>query len=194
MASKLDDIIEAVNESTSSETFSVIDTLKSRTYPTEHVVLYTEYEAAYRMSKLIEQRKDMSKPAEVDAVDAEIAELRKQVEASALTFLMRGYDTSIIEAIETKVRQEFGIDSKADIKSLENAGDINDKLNRSFIAHTIVKVTNAAGAVDNGPFTADDLEVYTKILGHTQMKKLLDATENLSFASLYFEKVIDADF
>lgn len=192
MAKSLETIIESVDALSDAKTFSVLDAIQARTYPTDDVTLYLDFQGAFELNDLTKRARNASSKAEVEALDKQIEELREAIGETALTFHMRGFNAEVAEAIEQKIRSAHGM--RASDEWLPAHEDALVEFNNSCIAQTIVYVARADGAQDRGPFDASFIQALEKKLGFEQTNKLLQKTQELSFAAAYFENVVSADF
>lgn len=167
-------------------TFDVLAAAKGRTYPTKDVTIYTDHEAAHQIAVLERQANDAmhNDDVDIDAIDEQINALREQVKASALTFHMRGIGPGVRTSVEMKIKQTTGL-SETERVRLSNA---------SYLAEHIVRVTNAAGAVNEEMWTPEKVSELLDVIPDESAIKLYKAMAELTFQASYFDAAVDADF
>lgn len=184
------------------KTFSVLDAIKGRSYPTDEVTVYYDTAALYRLKGLENQRLalDMAAnnapkgeeankfDAQIAEVDAKIAELTKQVQASAITFHMRGYSPAVRDSLVDEARAKF------DVEKVEDGTPANEWLNARAVAETIIRSTDASGAVDEHHFSVEDVEDLRSFLAPEEFGKLLGQTLLLSYTAFSFDAATSPDF
>ena len=172
------------NDMPDIRTFDVLKSARGTTYPSKDVEVYTDQGGAFEIVQLERQISDTKDPDEVDRLDAMVNELRKQVKDSALTFHMRGIGPGIRAAVEMRIKQTTGLTEEERVR-LSNS---------SYLAEHIVRVTNAAGEVDERMWAADDVAELIDVLPDESVAKLFEAMGELTFRALYFDDVVSADF
>lgn len=104
-------------------TFSFTDMLQDRTYPVIETKLYLDEAKALRLVELAEEEKSLDDKvfrnadgASVDQVeafdriDAERAEIRKELDKKAYTITVRGFDPDDWETLMSKAEEEFPVE------------------------------------------------------------------------------------
>jgi hypothetical protein len=177
-----DAIISAAQD---QKTFSVLDVAKGRGYPQDIVTVYTDAESGYRAARLIDDLNDIEDNDERDRVAAEIRDLLAKVEESALTFHMRGIGQGTVEAINREAGGLF-----EDTITGPGAQWCNFK----YIAENIISVTNADGAVDQHHWSVEDVEALHDLLPKESFARIAQMTDELTFASAYFDATTTSDF
>jgi hypothetical protein len=146
--------------------------------------------------------------AEAKELEAEVAELLPGLEASKLTFHLRGLAPAQWRLIHRKsakeikapVRKHFekGEDGDEEFQAEEVERNIlrNAWINDSCIASSIVKVVNADGEEDTSTWSVDDVANLSALYLESEYAKLKNLMEQLTFANTLFQWAIeqDADF
>lgn len=146
--------------------------------------------------------------AEASELEAEVVDLLPGLEASKLTFHLRGLAPKqwrLIHSLGRKeikapVRKHFpnGEDGDEAFQAEEVERNIlrNAWINNSCIASAIVKVVNPAGEEDTSVWTVDDVANIDDTYLESEYNKLLSLMQQLTFANTLFQKAIqqDADF
>lgn len=169
-----------------AKTFSLMDAIRGRTYPEDSVTVYTDVAALYRLG-ILNLRADSAKTdEETVALEAEIAEVSKEIERSGLTFHMRGFDLRTAENIRTS---ELGADF---------AGDPTDEQSEHVEAASIAMATQFVTDVDGNHASAapsrDDILVMKRILPSPEFQKLNDLTWDLTFRAWQYDAAVTPDF
>jgi hypothetical protein len=146
--------------------------------------------------------------AEATELEAKVAELLPGLEASKLTFHLRGLAPKqwrLIHSLGRKeikapVRRHFenGEDGDEAFQAEEVERNIlrNAWINNACIAPAIVKVVNPKGEEDTGVWTVDDVATIDDTYLESEYAKLKNLMEQLTFANTLFQRAIeqDADF
>jgi len=184
------------------KTFSVLDAIKGRSYPADEVTVYYNTGAVYRLKTLENQRLDLDMAAnnakkgeeanEFDAkiaeLDVKIAEVRAEVEASAVTFEMRGFGPEVRDSLVDQARAKF------QVEAVEDGSEANTWLNSRAVAESIIRAKDANGAVDEHRFDADEIEEMRKVLAPEEFGKILGMTLVLSYTAYSFDAATSPDF
>lgn len=184
------------------KTFSVLDAIKGRSYPTDEVTVYYDTAALYRLKGLENQRLALGIAAnnapegdEVDKFDAKIAELdptieavRAEVEASALTFEMRGFAPAVRDSLVDEARAKFKV------SVIEDESDANNWLYARAIAESIIRAKSADGSVDEHHWSVDEVEEMRHFLVPEEFAKVLGTTLLLSYTAFEFDAATSPDF
>jgi hypothetical protein len=188
----LDEVRDAVEKATDKSTFSLVEAIKGRGYPTEEVTVYTNADAAYNLAEtnaLLEtlaQGKQQD-TEEYDNLDAVAQQLKAEVQESALTFSLRGISPGEVQRLSKKVaKQARAEDLDEDEEALLRTA--------AWFAPHVVRVSNAQGEVDEHLYTAEEARVLMDLLPQSEWNKLLVAMSKLSLGSMYFDQLVDAGF
>lgn len=171
-------------------TFSLLDTVKDRTYPEKDVTIYTDMKSTHLRKVLEDEANGLgnsdSDQARMAVLEEEIQGLEEAIRDSGLTFSLRGLSPKVIEDAEVTVKQEL---KDAD----EDA--FNQRMSDLLMALHIVKVTRVKdGAVDSHTFTADDIAGLRAAVPFEAWKTIREAMDELTFAAAYFDASVSADF
>ena len=171
-------------------TFSLLDTVKDRTYPEKDVTIYTDMKSTHLRKVLEDEANGLGNTdadqARMAVLEEEIQGLEEAIRDSGLTFSLRGLSPKIIEDAEATVRQEL---KDAD----EDA--FNQRMSDLLMALHIVQVTRVQdGAVDDHAFTADDIAGLRAAVPFEAWKTIREAMDELTFAAAYFDASVSADF
>jgi len=180
--------MDTVEEAQKPGTFDVLSFVEGTAYPTEHVTLFRDVAAAKKYAELVAERMKCDDQDESTGESkAKAAELTEQIEAaqqeleaSAMTFMLRGYAPGIVEEI---------IQAHNDPNNPEdNSADAH------LIAHAIVYVSDSSGNQDTRTWSAEDVLTLKKYLAEGEYLKLLSAVASVIFNGAVFEKATDAGF
>lgn len=171
-------------------TFSLLDTVKDRTYPEKDVTIYTDMKSTH-LRKVLDDEANGLGNTDADKVrmsilEEEIQGLEEAIRNSGLTFSLRGLSPSVVENAEKAVKQELK-DADEDT--------FNQRMSDLLMALHILKVTRVKdGAVDNHTFTADDIAGLREAVPFEAWKTIREAMDELTFAAAYFDASVSADF
>ena len=171
-------------------TFSLLDTVKDRTYPEKDVTIYTDMKSTHLRKVLEDEVNGLgnsdSDQARMAVLEEEIQGLEEAIRDSGLTFSLRGLSPKIIEDAEVTVKQE--------LKDADE-GAFNQRMSDLLMALHIVQVTRVKdGAVDNHTFKADDITGLREAVPFEAWKTIREAMDELTFAAAYFDASVSADF
>jgi hypothetical protein len=181
----LTDVVDLVSAAKEQGTFSILDAIKGRGYPSDSETVYTDVEAAYEVNRLEEQINDSKDSKEVDRLVAVQQEYKDRVKASALTFKMRGINEGVIDGIKKEAQGKF-----EDIWTGEGAQWCNDR----YLAAHIVEVSDAEGNVDEHKWTGEEVEGLRFLLPRESFETLTTLMHKLTFAASYFDASVTPDF
>lgn len=171
-------------------TFSLLDTVKDRTYPEKDVTIYTDMKSTHLRKVLEDEANGLGNSdadqARMAVLEEEIQGLEEAIRDSGLTFSLRGLSPKVIEDAEVTVKQELKDEDEA---------AFNQRMSDLLMALHIVKVTRVKdGAVDNHTFTADDIVGLREAVPFEAWKTIREAMDVLTFAAAYFDASVSADF
>ena len=178
-------------------TFSLLDTVKDRTYPEKDVTIYTDMKSTHLRKVLEDEANGLGNTdadkARLAVLEEEIQGLEEAIRNSGLIFSLRGLSPSVIENAERTIRQEL---KDVEYDSAEAAeGSFNQRVSDLLMALHIVKVTRVQdGAVDDHTFTADDIASLRASVPFEAWKTIREAMDELTFAAAYFDASVGADF
>jgi len=201
-------LTDSVTDALAPTSFKLDDFLGGIAYPVEQVVIHLDAYAANEKLKAVKfldeleakyakQLKDSDKQertiGEVDEITAEdldaannaIAEWNDKLEATSITFYLRGMAPSIVEEIS---KQYFVTPED------ENDPQKNRDRDNELIAKSIIKAVNSAGGVDEHVFTAAEVEGYRGKLLEGEFLKLVQAVAQVNLNGALFNQAVDAPF
>jgi hypothetical protein len=180
-----------VNEAASPKTFSFLEVLQGRKYPTETVKVCTNEDAVYRLR----DAKEKGAPKE------ELAAIWKDIDAATYEIHMTGIsqekrdEASAAAEIAFPIKYETVRDprtqaiQKQEVPSAERQNHENDLI----LAFSILKITAPDGSVDTAPglAIAQGLRLQAPVV---EFAKVHQAVIKLLTASVKFEDKVDATF
>lgn len=186
----VNETLSLVKDAQSQGTFNLADVIKGRGYPTKEVSVYTDVDAAFKLFELEKQLELATNDSELYAtLDAEAQALAKVVQASRLTFTMRGISQAEVERI-TAITDEL-------------AGELNEESNPEewskqqacgLVAANIIRVTDADGKVDEHLFTREEVVELRGLLPADAWSVLVATMQKLTLATGFFDGLTDAGF
>lgn len=171
-----------------AKTFSVLDAVQGRSYPTDKVTVYTDADSIYRLSLLEEKANSTLDQGEVDEIEKQIAELKEEITKSGLTFHMRGFSPGVRQSLFKEAEAKFEVEDVRE--SLEAISWLTNRV----IAESIIRVENAAGALDERRWNVEDVENISNFLITQEFDKLNELASSLSFKALKFDNDVTPDF
>lgn len=186
----LDEVRDAVEKATDKSTFSLVEAIKGRGYPTDEVTVYLNADAAYNLAEtntLLTALAQRAETEEYENLDKVAQQLKAEVLASAMTFHLRGISPGELTKISKKVRKQ------AEADGLDEE-DIALELTKAWFAPHIIRVEQADGAVDEHLWTPEEVEVLMDLLPQTEWAKLNATINKMTFSSAYFTQAVDAGF
>lgn len=187
------------------KTFSVMDAIKGRSYPTDEATVYPDPAPLYLLKKYENDRLELDFQAnnardgeeanvwdaKIEELDAKIRPLREQIEASAIVFEMRGFSPAVRDSLVDEAKAKFKIPEDTGIEDGTPAGNW---LNSRVVAESIVRTRAADGSVDEHLFTVDEIEEYRKFLPPEEFGKLLGLALMLSYTAFAYDASVTPDF
>jgi hypothetical protein len=174
--------MDTVEAAQAPETFDVLAFVEQTAYPTQRVVVFQDAKSADEYVKLVAERIELDKAGEDTAeLDAKVTELGEKISASSIVFDLRGMPPGIVQEI---------------LKVPEGEDESLHELDRdnNLIAKTIIKVSNAKGAVDPSPVSAETVAKLRSFLKEGEFGKLVKAASEVNFNAMVFDQATDAGF
>lgn len=143
--------------------------------------------------------------AEAKELEAQLTELLPELEASKLTFHLRGLAPAqwrlihkkAAKEIKAPVRKHFEKGEDGDeafqAEEVERNIDRNAWINDTCIASAITKVVNADGEVDTAVWATEDVANLSALYLESEYAKLLNLMEQLTFANTLFQRALEQD-
>ena len=180
--------MDTVEEAQKPGTFDVLSFVEGTAYPTDYVTLFRDVAAAKKYADLVAERMKYDgldeatgeSKAKAEELTEQIAAAQEELEASAMTFKLRGFAPGIVDEIMTAHNDPE--------KPEDNTADSH------LIAHAIVYVTDVDGNQDNHTWTAEDVLRLKRYLAEGEYVKLLSGVANVIFNAAVFERAADAGF
>lgn len=175
------DTMDAIKGAQAPTTFDVLSFVEGTAYPTDTVEIYTNASAAERLVRLNAERLDNDKNGVTDlTIDDKIAECIADVEASKLTFELRGLPPGITQEI-------FSVEDDTPDEEVTAKED-------NLIASTIVRVVNASGSVDERLWKGEDVTRIRRFVKQGEFRRLATAVARVNFNAAVFDEATDAGF
>jgi len=189
------EIESAIEAALDKGTFDVFAHVRGTSLPTDSVVVYTDADAALKLSRIFEEeaaRKanadDYSIADEPVADEDEISALHERLLETALTFNLRGVAPKAVEAIEKhlKATHEF--------KEGTANESFAEEFNNTLIAKSIQSVTRADGATSDTTWGWEQVKDLSSELYPSEANKLFIAAAQLTYVGGIFDLAANADF
>lgn len=187
-----EETLKLVQEAQKPGVFNLADVIKGRGYPQKDVSVYIDGAAAFELVELEDKMKALAEDsAEYKELEEKAEELAKVVQASKLTFTMRGVGQGVVERISEQADEKFGKDS-------ENTGDVNTDWFKyyitSLVASNIIRVTDPEGNVDETLLDYDSMSEIRDNIPADAWGVLVNTMQKLTLATGYFKGLTDAGF
>jgi len=186
----VNETLSLVKDAQSQGTFNLADVIKGRGYPTKEVSVYTDVDAAFKLYELEKQLENATNDVYLyKLLDDEAQALAKVVQASKLTFTMRGISQAEVEritAITDELAGELNEDSNPEEWSKQQACGL--------VAANIIRVTDADGKVDEHLFTREEVVELRGLLPSDAWSVLVATMQKLTLATGFFDGLTDAGF
>lgn len=192
---------DALNTVLDQDSFDVLEFVTGDLTPRKTVSVYTNSEAGYRLNELLEQEEENVRNASVSdglsITDAgvyvdedEVADLRAQVEASTLTFHLKGLAPKAREAIqkELQAKHNFSDESTDEVKEA-----YFNEFQNTLVAKSIEKVVNAKGAADKS-WSAEKVAVLRGRVNNVELGRLDGAVFDINTDADLYSRAVNADF
>lgn len=171
------------------KTFSVLDAIKGRSYPTDTVNVYTDTAAIYELVRAEKAANDAKTGEDADTWGEKITSLKARVAESVLRFEMRGYAPAVRDALIEEAKAKFNIEG-----ALEEESEAGEWLTKRTIAESIIRVTNAAGEVDEHRVSVEDVDAWSQYLAPEEFAKLNAFSYLLSYQAFQYDLETTPDF
>lgn len=173
--------MDAISEAQAPTTFDVLSFVEGTAYPVETVKIYTDVKAVAELLEANQARlsNDIHKddPRDFDAI---IEDATARVNASALTFDLRGMPPGIVQELYASTEGE----------TAEQVQEKEDAL----VARTIVDVRNADGIRDPRLWSGEDVAKLRRFVKEGEFGKLIQGVVNVNFNAAIFDQATDAGF
>lgn len=203
------DVEKIVNDSMEKGTFSIINVLKDRAYPTEEIVVYLDEDTAYKASKIQEKIESLengfkiseSEKDKLKTLRAKRTQLMRELENSKYVFLLQGISEGkrdeLLTLATNKFPQEYeetknsltGEITKKEIESKER-----DKLFTTLLWMEHIKKITAPGGDVQEKITSEDIAALRNGLPIAGVGALNESIEKLRVSTAVFMYKVDEDF
>lgn len=188
---------DALNTALDQDAFDVLEFVTGDLTPRKKVTVYTDAEAGYRLDELLALEEQSTKGAslsiadEVEWVDPdEVDELKARIEASALTFHLKGLPPKAREAVQKELQAKHNFsDDAPDEQKIAYFEDFQNTLT----AKSIEKVTNSKGATDTS-WSATKVETLSGRINGAEFQRLINAMYDINTDSEIYDRAVNADF
>lgn len=197
-----DEIIELANEAKKPGTFSIMNAVKDRAFPSQEVNVYLDEQAAYLASEANEKLKRID-PADKEyaAAEKELNELIEKLEDSKYVFTLKGIAESkraqLLKLASDKYPIEYREDKNVytgEVKREEIPSDERDNLFTSLVwAEHITKIVAPTGEVQEH-LSAEECNELRGVLPIASSALINQTIEKLRAASAVFMMTVDEDF
>lgn len=182
--------LDLAQEAQSKKVFNLADAIKGRSLPQKTVTLYLDEQSAMELYELNNSMNALLDAEEIAAMEAKAAVLKKNIDDSALTVVMRGVNQKEIEGVI-----EF-CNSKHKVKDGQGSENVDWMVDyiMTLIAKNIVSITTAQGETDEGPFDYEKTDEIRGYIPANEWGKLVETMQKLTLAGGYFDQLTDAGF
>jgi hypothetical protein len=203
----VEEAVELADKAKAPGTFSIINVLKDRAFPTEEVNVYLDEESAYLASKLQEKLKETENSLDEESADSakkiskELDDAVKTLEKSKYVFSLSGMSEGKRSELEEKSIEKFPIEfeeSKNPFTGEINKQEIENKKRDRFFtnllwAESIKRITDPEGNVQES-VTLDDVSSLREMLPIAATGIISESIEKLRISTAVFMMSVDEDF
>lgn len=161
-----------------SETFDLTAFIDGSSYPQKTVTVYTNVAALTKAQELDAQIDEATDSETAAKLEAELTEVRADIEKSALVFTLQGMPFRLAQ----KVADIFNEEEPA---SSEQIKDLIEK--------TILEVHDAKGAKASRP-SREMVDTFEQRFSPAEFNKLLGGAVEVNFSAATYEAEVDAGF
>lgn len=183
------------SENLTPETFNVLDVLSGVAYPKTTITLHLNEEAARLVNQLRDQiDNEYNGEAPADIVAA-LTEAREALEATKLTFHLKGIPTQMETSCRARAKAKFP-DKKQSMNGMEFPVPTEEQeefFKQLIIAAHCEQIVNGAGQVHTAP-EVDAIEKFYYHAPFSQVQKLIEAVNSLKVDAEEFEAAVSDDF
>lgn len=192
---------DALNDALNQESFDVLEFVTGDLTPRTKVTIYTDADAGYRLNELLaieessqrdaQQGDGLSIADDVAWVDPdEVDGLKQRIEASAVTFHLKGLAPKAREALQKELRAKHNVKDDSD-EETQNAYYV--EFFNTLTAKTIEFAENARGAKDTS-WSSDKVATLEGRVNATEMGHLAEKVNEVNFDTDLFSRAVNADF
>lgn len=199
------DPMEAAQSASEPGSFSFIDRLVGRNYPTSDVYVYLDEQAAFNRNHLKFQLLDDTLPLTTEErvkMEAEIEAIDAQLRADRYTITLQGFPPEEYDQVLAEVNEQYPIEyaeytnmfSGQKVKEEVDNPDRTKLLLAMLWAKSIVKVTDPSGAFDE---TELDNGTAARMRGNFPIdgrRKIDVRIQELRLASAWMDEIQDEGF
>lgn len=187
------EVLELVKNAQSKGKFDITAFAKGRAYPEDSVTTFLDVQSAYDLTKINDAMRLTIDEAELEKLSKQAEPLAEKIKESKLVFKMRGVSQAHIEQI-TKDCDKRHPRQKNALGQYEDDIEWLSDWTIMLVASNIVHIENAAGEIDEGPFTLEKVSELRLHLPKEVWDLLVDKMQKLTLATAYFEGMTDAGF
>jgi hypothetical protein len=187
-----EETLQMVKEAQKPSTFNLAEVIKERGYPSKEVTIYTDAEAAFSLVEIEDKMNELKEPDE--ELEKQAQELAERVQASKLTFVMRGVSQGVVGVVERIVEKADKLYKKPEGDEDEYATDWFKYYITSLVASNVVKVIDSNGNVDESHFEYEEMLEIRNSLPSDSWGLLVSTMQKLTLATGYFKGLTDAGF
>lgn len=192
---------------TPADDWDLLEELDGVNLPDDEVSVFTDLKAAKTLNRLLDEEKEREEAAkkpknkdtlsladdsdyfDVEAFEAELNEAYAALEASKITFELRGLAPELIKAITREKTAKHNHKPND-----ENDTAFYEDVNYTISARTIVAARKADGKRSTAVWTPERLQKLEAKLHDTQWAKLYSAIIDINYDAQLFDRAVSADF
>lgn len=202
MTDIIEEIENSVDEVTDKKTFSIVEAIRGRSYPSFKVDVYLDEAAAFQASEA-QQELDETVDISVDRTDlkAELDDALNRMLDSKVTFTIGGISEGDREDILNKALEKFPFEyeeTKNPITGLTTKTEIEDPKRDKYFTNLlwqaqIRKIESADGSTQDG-LTIDEIAELRRTLPMAALAQINEAVEKVRIATVRFMQRVNEDF
>ena len=192
---------EIAQEHSKPGTFSFIDRLNNRNYPTETVEIYLDELAGHKIEQLQQQRLAENDPDKALIIDSDIEKWREKARESRYTIYLEGISTEAYDKIVEMAQEQYPLEFRETRNPLTMATERevieNDDREILFRTHLwaafIRKIEDTAGNVDTN-VTPEFMSVFLGLAPIAAQAAVGNAVGKLRMVTNWMDEIQGEDF
>lgn len=183
-------------------TFSFIDRLLGRNYPTHTVKVYLDEQTGFERTRLATRAQTEKNADEAAKLEKQIEELDKKLAASRYSFVLQGFPPERYDAIIEEAREDYPAEFEEHVHPFSGERIRKEKPNDDFEnllwaklwAESIKEIIDPAGAIDAAGVdvgTAANMRANFPIDGR---RKIDVAIQDLRMGGMWMDSIQDEAF
>ena len=172
-------------------TFSLLDALTGRSYPTDEVEIYLDIAELYKAKTFNEMANAEPDPTKSNEYHEQYLEHLAKAKETALLFKLQAYPPEVKDNNVREVRAKFGLN---DHEEIEPGTDAFEWIYAKHIAEAVQSVVKADGSVADHKMTPETVIALSKQLPADEYQRLFTKVVVLTLSGYEYDDMLNADF